>query len=260
MDLANSTILITGGTSGIGLSLVKQLSQLGATLIVTGRNPDALHQAKQQFPLIHIVQSDVSNPADVTQLYQTVTHRFPALNMIINNAGLMRLIDLQETSHDPEDILREINTNLSGTIQMVQQFLPHLLTQKKAAIVNVSSAIAFMTYSSAPIYSASKAGVHAYTKALRLQLDDTNVSVFELIPPGVNTNLQRSWAIQPDPGQMMDVDKLVRIAVKGLLNDTVEIRPGLVNMIRLASRIAPGFIERNVGHRAFKNFKQARKQ
>ncbi|CCH01420.1 short-chain dehydrogenase/reductase SDR [Fibrella aestuarina BUZ 2] len=259
MNIANSTILITGGTSGIGLELVSQLTQQGATLIVTGRNLEALHATKSRFPQVHIVQSDVSNPNDIERLYQAVTQQFPALNMIINNAGLMRLIDLQDTRHDLADIIREINTNLSGTIQMVHQFLPHLLTQKAAAIVNVSSAIAFMAYSSAPIYSAAKAGVHAYTKALRLQLEDTNVNVFELIPPGVNTNLQTTWAVQPDPGQMMDVDKLVSAAIKGLLNDTWEIKPGLVNVIKFASRIAPAFIERNLGHREFKKFKQITK-
>ncbi len=256
MDLANSTILITGGTSGIGLALVKQLSTQGANLIVTGRSQDALTRTKVQFPGVHTYQSDVSNPQAIEQLYKDVTQQFPTLNILINNAGLMRLIDLQHTDQHLNDIVREINTNLSGTIQMVHQFLPHLLKQPSAAIVNVSSAIAFMAYSSAPIYSASKAGVHAYTKALRLQLEDTNVKVFEVIPPGVNTNLQHDWVLQPNPGQLMDADKMVRETVNGLTNDTVEIKPGLVKVISVASRIAPGFIERNVGHRAFKKFRQ----
>ncbi|MEZ0612017.1 SDR family oxidoreductase [Fibrella sp. WM1] len=256
MDIANSTILITGGTSGIGLELVKQLSGQGATIIVTGRSQDALTRTKEQFPGVHSFQSDVSKPEDIEQLYKDVTQQFPALNMIINNAGLMRLIDLRDASKDLNDIIREINTNLSGTIQMVHQFLPHLLKQPSAAIVNVSSAIAFMAYSSAPVYSASKAGVHAYTKALRLQLEGTSVKVFEVIPPGVNTNLQTDWVLQPNPSQMMDADKMVRETVKGLANDTLEIKPGPVKMIKLASRIAPDFIERNLGHREFEKFKQ----
>ncbi|MCC5613467.1 SDR family NAD(P)-dependent oxidoreductase [Nostoc sp. CHAB 5834] len=260
MNVANSTILITGGTSGIGLELVSQLSQLGATLIVTGRNLDALRKTKEHFPEIHIYQSDVSQPKEIQQLYEEVTRQFPALNVIINNAGLMRLIDLQDTSYDLENVIREINTNLSGTIQMVHQFLPHLLTKKTAAIVNVSSAIAFMAYSSAPIYSASKAGIHAYTKALRLQLENTNVAVFEVIPPGVNTNLQTDWVLQPNPGQLMDADKMVKETIKGLLNDTVEIKPGLAKVIKVASRIAPNFIERNLGHREFIKFKQVSKR
>ena len=260
MKLANSTILITGGTSGIGLELVKQLTQQGANIIVTGRNLDALNKTKEQFPRVHIFQSDVSKPNDIQQLYKDVTQQFPALDIIINNAGLMRLIDLQDRSNDLDNIIREINTNLSGTIQMVHQFLPHLLKQQAAAIVNVSSAIAFMAYSSAPVYSASKAGVHAYTKALRLQLEGTSVNVFEVIPPGVNTNLQNDWLLQPNPSQMMDADKMVREVVKGLLNDTKEIKPGLVKVIKVASRIAPDFVERNLGHREFEKFKQLSKQ
>ena len=185
MQLKDSTILITGGTSGIGLELVKQLTKEGAHLIITGRNADALKETKRQYPEVHIFQSDVSKPEDIERLYQQVTQQFPQLNILINNAGLMRLIDLQDSGNGLEDITHEIATNLSGTIQMVHQFLPHLLKQHAAAIVNVSSGIAFMPYSVAPIYSATKAGVHAYTQALRLQLENTRVKVFEMIPPGV---------------------------------------------------------------------------
>lgn len=254
MDLQNSTILITGGTSGIGLELVKQLTDQGATLIVTGRNLDALITTKAQFPNVHTFQSDVSNPRDIERLYQEVTRQFPALNIIVNNAGAMRLIDLCDRSMDLENVTREIDTNLSGTIQMVHQFLPHLLKQTSAAIVNVSSGIAFMAYSSAPVYSATKAGVRAYTQALRLQLEDTNVKVFEMIPPGVNTNLQNDWAVQPNPAMMMDVDKMVNVVVKALKNNTLEIKPFLINVIKAMSRIAPGMMLK-FGHREFVKLK-----
>lgn len=258
MDIKNSTILITGGTSGIGLELVKQLTEQGANIIVTGRNLDALSKTKAQFPKVHVFQSDASNPKDIEKLYTVVTHQFPKLNIIINNAGSMRLIDVQDTSLDLENIVREINLNLSGTIQMVHQFLQHLLKQPSAAIVNVSSGIAFMAYSAAPIYSATKAGVHAYTQALRMQLEDTNVKIFELIPPGVNTNLQNDWKVHPNPRQMMDVDKLVNVAVNGLKNDTLEIKPFLVKILKIMSRIAPKMLMR-IGHREFLKFKQANK-
>src|SRR6218665_2726442 len=251
MNLKNSTILITGGTSGIGLELVRQLTGQGASIIVTGRNTDALNKTKKQFPKVHTFQSDVSNPKDIELLYKAVTQQFPDLNMIINNAGIMRLIDLQDQSLDLENINREIITNLSGTIQMVHRFLPHLLTKKSAAIVNVSSGIAFMRYSSAPVYSAAKAGVRAYTQALRLQLEDTPVKVFEMIPPGVNTNLQNDWAVAPNPGMMMSVEKMVNVAVKGLLRDKKELRPFLIGVIKTASRLLPDLLLK-FGHREFK--------
>lgn len=254
MELKNSTVLITGGTSGIGLELVKQLTEQGANIIVTGRNMEALYNAKSVFPNIYIFQSDVSNPDDIKALYDTVTTLFPDLNIIINNAGLMRLIDLQDKSLDLENINLEITTNLSGTVQMVHQFLPHLLKKKSAAIVNVSSGIAFMSYSSAPIYSATKAGVRAYTQALRLQLEDTNVKVFEMIPPGVNTNLQNDWAVKPNPRMMMDVDKMVNVVIQGMLKDKKELKPPAISIIKLATRLFPNMML-NFGHREFKKIK-----
>lgn len=256
MNLQNSTVLITGGTSGIGLELVKQLTEQGADIIITARNLDALNKTKKKFPKVHTFQSDVSNSKDIEELYKNVIHRFPELNIIINNAGLMRLINLQDSTLDLENINREVATNLSGTIQMVHQFLPHLLTKKSAAIVNVSSGIAFLPYSIAPIYSATKAGVRAYTQALRLQLEDTNVNVFEMIPPGVNTNLQNEWSQKPNPSTMMSVEKMVNVAIQGLLKDKKELRPFLISMIKLASRIVPNLLLK-YGHREFKKTKAA---
>lgn len=259
MDLKNSTILITGGTAGMGLEFVKQLTEIGAKLIVTGRNQAALDETLRQFPTAHAFQSDVSNPKDIEKLYADVTQQFPDLNILINNAGQMRLIDLQDSSLDLVNINREIATNLSGTIQMVHQFLPHLLTKKSAAIVNVTSGIAFMAYSAAPIYSATKAGVRAYTQALRLQLEETNVKVFEMIPPGVNTNLQNDWVVQPNPRMMMSADKMVAVAIKGLIKNKKELKPTPIRIIKLASRIMPNVLLR-LGHREFKQFKQTKKQ
>lgn len=255
MELKNSTVLVTGGTSGIGLELVRQLTEQGAKVLVTGRNMNALQETKNSFPGVEIFQSDVSDPGDIEQLFKDVTQQFPDLNIIINNAGLMRLIDLQDAATGLEDLTREIATNLSGTIRMVHRFLPHLLTKKSAAIVNVSSGIAFMAYSAAPVYSASKAGVRAYTQALRLQLEDTNVQVFEMIPPGVNTNLQNDWSVAPDPRQMMSVEKMVSIAIKGLLKGKKELNPFLISVIKVASRIMPKRLLR-FGHREFQKIKK----
>jgi uncharacterized oxidoreductase len=259
MELRNSTILITGGTSGIGLELVKQLTEEGANIIVTGRNADALEATKAKFPNVQTFQSDVSKISDIEELYETVTREFPSLNIIINNAGLMRLIDVRDTTLDLENINREIATNLSGTIQMVHQFLPHLLTKNSAAIVNVSSGIALMSYSAAPVYSAAKAGVRAYTQALRLQLEDTNVKVFEMIPPGVKTNLQNDWVVQPNPSMMMEADKMVRVVVEGLKKDQPELKPAMINVIKLATRLAPNLLLR-FGHGEFKKIKSLQKQ
>jgi uncharacterized oxidoreductase len=130
MKLANSTILITGGTSGIGLEFIKQLSQQGAAnIVITGRDSARLEVIKKQYPNVYTVQSDVSDARQIEQLFKEVTKKFPALNIIINNAGVMRNLDLQDTSINLNNITQEIDINLSGTIRMVHQFLPHLKTQ-----------------------------------------------------------------------------------------------------------------------------------
>jgi len=242
MELKNSTVLITGGTSGIGLEFVKQLAKQNANIIITGRDAIKLEQAKKQFPQIHTFQSDVSNTKDIEQLYQQVTKQFPQLNIIINNAGIMRNMDLQDTRMSLDDITREIDTNLSGTIRMIHQFLPHLKTKKEAAIVNVSSGLAFVPFSISPVYSATKSGVHAYTQALRLQLKNTKIKVFELAPPGTETPLMDEFSGIVDSNQNMPVDKMVNIAIKGILNNKLEIRPGLSNVLKIMSRVAPNFI------------------
>jgi uncharacterized oxidoreductase len=244
MKLQHSTILITGGTSGIGLELLKQLSRQGvAKIIITGRDLHKLEQAKRQFPDIHTVQSDVSNPKDIVQLYQQVTTQFPALNIIINNAGIMRDIDLQDEGMDLENITREIDTNLSGTIRMVHQFLPHLKKQTAAAIVNISSGLAFVPFPLSPVYSATKAGIHSYTQVLRLQLKNTNVQVIELAPPATETPLMTAFG-KPELEKAvaaMKVDKMVRVAIQGILQDKREILPGMAKALKLMGRIAPKY-------------------
>lgn len=240
MDIKNSTILITGGTSGIGLEMAKQLLALGAAdIIITGRDAYKLSQIKTAFPQIHTFLSDVSKPVDIDKLCSLVTEQFPALNVIVNNAGIMRNIHVRNHRLSLEAITAEIDTNLVGTIQMVHQFLPHLLTRPSAAIVNVSSGLAFIPFPVAPIYSAAKAGVHAYTQVLRLQLKDTNVKVIELAPPATDTTLGDPFIGLVDSGMNMKTEKLVRLAIKGILNDTDEIKPGLAKVLKAMSRIAP---------------------
>lgn len=244
MELKNSIVLITGGTSGIGLEFVKQLTTQGANIIVTGRSLDKLNETKKQFPNIQTFQSDVSKPQDIEQLYTQVTSQFPELNIVINNAGIMRNLDLQDTGLSLENITSEIETNLSGTIRMNHRFLPHLKTKKSSAIVNVSSGLAFLPFPLSPIYSAAKSGIHAYSQVLRLQLKKTNVNVFELVPPLTDTTLVDAFTDDIDKdsaGPAMKVEKMVRIAIAGLLKDKFEIKPGLSKAFHLMGRIAPKF-------------------
>lgn len=242
MRLTNRTILITGGTSGIGLELARQLIARGNTVIVTGRDRARLDAALRAVPGTHGFQNDVGDPAAIVDLHARVLQQFPTLDVLINNAGIMRNLKLQQP-RDLMDITREIEINLSGPVRMTQQFLPHLLRRTDAAIVNVSSGLAFIPFTPAPIYSATKAAMHAYTQTLRAQLQGTGVTVIELAPPGVETPLFRGEFAEETKGQTpMPVGELVRRAIAGMEAGALELRPGLSNVLRIMSRVAPGFM------------------
>jgi uncharacterized oxidoreductase len=246
MKLEHRTVLITGGTSGIGLELARQVQQRGNTLLVTGRDQEKLDAAQRALPGLHTFKSDVSNPEDIRALYQDVLARFPALDTLINNAGIMRNLNLTH-DRDLTDVTREIEINLSGPVRMIQQFLPHLKIQPNALIVNVSSGLAFVPFPVSPVYSATKAAIHSYTQSLRVQLEGSRVTVIELAPPGVETPLFRGEFEQETRGQKpMAVDVLAARAIAGIEAGTLEIRPGLSNVLNLMSRIAPGFMLRQL--------------
>ena len=242
MKLNAKTILITGGTSGIGLELATQLLQRGNTVIVTGRDQQRIDATSRTLPGVHVFQSDVSDPEAITVLRDAVLERFPALDVLVNNAGIMRNLNLNQ-DRDLTDVTREIEINLCGPVRMVQSFLPHLKTRKDALIVNVSSGLAFIPLPLSPVYCATKAAIHSFSQSLRAQLGGTGVTVIELAPPGVETPLFRGeFAAEMKGQKAMDVKMLARKAIAGIEAGTLEIRPGLSNVLKTMSRIAPQFM------------------
>jgi uncharacterized oxidoreductase len=246
MELRNNTILITGGTSGLGLEFAAQLQKLGNTILITGRNQSKLDETKRRLPGIHTFQSDVSDPKAIESLYRQVTQQFPDLNILINNAGEMRRIILQDATTDLSDITREIEINLSGPIRMIQQFLPHLRKKASAAIVNVTSGLSLVPFPLAPVYGATKSGLRSYTQSLRAQLKHGPVKVFELVAPGAKTPLNDKFAGDVDARMLMEPGKLIAVGIKGMQKDKLEIYPGLARVIRVMSRLAPGLLLRQM--------------
>jgi uncharacterized oxidoreductase len=240
MKLQNSTILVTGGTNGIGLEFARQLLDQGANVIVTGRDPDKLNSTKKRFPKIITIQCDVDSAESVVAIFEQVTMLYPDLNIIINNAGIMRSVAIDDKHVNIDNVTDEIETNFSGTVRMVHQFLPHLMTKPSSAIVNITSGLAFIPFTTSPIYCGTKAGVHIYSQALRVQLKETNVKIFEVAPPKTDKPLQTAVPEEPN-SRAMKVDEMVRVAIKGILRDKMEIRPGLSNVMKWMSRIAPNF-------------------
>lgn len=191
MKTSNNTILITGGSAGIGFALAKLLSQKGNHVIITGRNKIRLEKAAAQLTHVTPIVSDVSRAEDVEQLIRRLQKDFPQLNVVINNAGRAIMYNLSDEGTNAfEKAEDEMLTNYLSVIRLNEKLLPVLKRQKEAAIVNVSSIVAFVPGRLAG-YSASKAALHAYTKVLRLELENSAVKVFELMPPLVDTEFSQ---------------------------------------------------------------------
>ena len=244
MELKDKTILITGGASGIGFELATELIKMKNMVIVTGRDEKKLALAKSRLPNLITIQNDVSDLKDISRLFEQVIREFPKLDMLVNNAGEMRTIVLKNNGNDLADLTREIDINLKGPIHMIQTFLPHLLKQASPAILNVSSGLAFVAFPISPIYGASKSGLHSYTQALRVQLNHTDVRVFELVAPAADTSLNDKFLKVDgfDPKLMMKPNNLISATIKAIESDKYEILPGSSKIIKFLSRLAPGFI------------------
>jgi uncharacterized oxidoreductase len=189
MILTGNTILITGGGSGIGRGLAEAFHALGNKVIIAGRRQNVLDKTTEANPGLASDVLDLEDPAAVREFAARVTSQHPALNVLINNAGILKLENLKSQKEDSGDAEAMVTTNLLGPIRLTAALLPHLQKQPRAAILNVSSGLGFVPLPLAPTYSATKAALHSYTQSLRVQLRDTPVQVIEIIPPYVQTEL-----------------------------------------------------------------------
>ncbi|WP_328295422.1 SDR family NAD(P)-dependent oxidoreductase [Kineococcus sp. NBC_00420] len=185
MDTSNRTVFLPGATSGIGLALARHLRAAGSTVVVGGRRADLLETlAAEGFTTVAI---DVTDPASVDQARDTVLREHPDLDTVVTLSGVMLVEDLRDPAHFAAAQL-SVETNLLGTIRLLDAFTPHLLARGSGTIVTVTSGIGFLPFPLMPTYAATKAGVHAYSEALRAQLAGTGVEVTELVPPAVATS------------------------------------------------------------------------
>jgi uncharacterized oxidoreductase len=243
MKLTNRTILITGGSAGIGLAFALKFLELGNRVIITGRRQAVLDDVKAKHPALHTVQSDVADPAQISTLAQTIKRDFPELDVLVNNAGISRYKNLSVPASDLADLMTEVNVNVGGVIRMTSAFID-LLKVNKGTLINVSSALAYVPLPCLPIYCATKAAIHSYTQSLRFQLEDTGVEIIELMPPAVRTEMT---ADLPDEGlTLITTDKLVALSIASLKRGAIEVRPGQSAQLALLRRVAPDFINRQL--------------
>jgi len=244
MKLTDRTVLITGGSAGIGLAFALKFLELGNQVIVTGRRQAALDELKAKYPKLHTIQSDVAEPAQIAFLAKRVKAGYPKLDLLMNNAGIMLSKNLKFPATDLDGLMAEVNINVGGVIRMTSAFID-ILTANRGTVINVSSALAFVPLPSAPIYSATKAAVHSYTQSLRFQLEETGVEVIDLMPPAVKTDLTAELS-EGEGITLMTTDELIKQSFAGFEAGKLEIRPGQSNQLALMRRIAPNFINRQL--------------
>ena len=244
MKLSGRTILITGGSAGIGLAFALKFLELGNQVIVTGRRQAVLDDVKAKYPKLHTIQSDVGDPAQIAALAARVKADFPKLDVLMNNAGIMLYKNLQAPAADLVGLMSEVNINMGGVIGMTSAFMD-ILMANKATLINVSSGLAFVPLPCAPIYCATKAAIHSYTQSLRFQLEETGVEVIELMPPAVKTDLTGDLP-EGDGVTLMTTDELVKQSFASLKAGALEIRPGQAKQLAFMRRLAPDFINKQL--------------
>jgi uncharacterized oxidoreductase len=250
VKIAGNTILITGGGTGIGLALAEAFTKAGNDVLICGRRTEKLDEAKRQIPALHILPCDVADSGGRQALFDWATRYFPSLNILVNNAGIQRQIDLRA---GPKDFLGgedEIETNFRAPVHLAALFIPHLMKQQTAAIVNISSGLGFAPLAFMPLYCATKSAMHSFSLSLRHQLRETSIKVFEIIPPTVDTELDRGARArrgQEDRG--IKPEEVAAGTLQALEADTYEVAMGRAQWLMMEGRKEPEvlFQRMNVG-------------
>lgn len=226
MKLTGNTIVITGGTSGIGKELVERLAARGNKVVTCGRRKDRLEELSARCEEVAVFPCDVSNEAERTAFADWVGKLHPAANVLINNAGVQLVTDLTK----PVDVSRvrgEVETNLVAPIHFASLFAPLLARKPGAAIVNISSGVAFCPIAFIPVYCATKAAIHSISLSMRRQVRDLGIAVYEVAPPGVDSELGRErWAKGAASHGGMPVAEFVASMLEGLESDQLELAVG----------------------------------
>jgi uncharacterized oxidoreductase len=246
MKLSNNTILITGGSSGIGLELSRILLGQKNTVIICGRSKTKLQKTKEQLPEIITFQCDISESSQCKNLSDWIKNNFPDLNVLINNAAMVHKTDFTEVPDSINQATLETETNFLGPVRLTKHLLPTLKQNPNPAVINITTGLIFAPRKAYPFYTATKAALHTFTLVLRLQLKNMGIKIIEAQFPAVDT----PWHNGNPPKIAISPEKAVAEMMKGLKAGKEEIRIGGVKKLYALSRIAPKFAIKVLNHLA----------
>jgi uncharacterized oxidoreductase len=235
MKSSGNTVLITGGSSGIGLALAETFFNEGNEVVICGRTRATLDLVQKRLPGINIIVANVSSPAGREVLTNEIANRFPKLNVLINNAGIYSVSDFKDPGY-MANLEAEIATNLVAPTALIHQLLNILEQQSEATIINVTTGYVFLPSAQASSYSATKSGLRVITQGLRFKLRNTRIRVVEVIPPVVDTQMNSG-----KKASMMTPAVFAQKVFKALVNGQDEIAIGISKIARIISRIAPKY-------------------
>lgn len=242
MKLSKNTVLITGGSSGIGLELSKQLLELKNKVIICGRSKDKLLAAQRKFPELEIFQCDLSDKNQCTDLANWLSSKHPELNVLINNAAIVNNIHFFKTDGVLEKLESEVETNFIAPIRLIKLLQPIIIKNANPCIINTTTGLVYAPKATYPFYNATKAALHSFTQVLRVQLNQSNIKIVEVMFPAVDT----PWHQGNPPKIAIIAEKAVSEMISGLIKRKTEIRVGGAKILYLLSRLAPGFALKKV--------------
>ena len=237
MNLENNTVLITGGSSGIGLELSKALIQKGNNVIICGRSNEKLNVAKSIEPLLVIYQCNLSKSRECAAFSKMISKNHPDLNILINNAAIVNKTDFLSTENIIKMAENEMETNFLAPLRLIHYLFPVLQKNENSAIINISTGLVYTPRADYPFYNATKAALHSFTQVFRKQTENSDINVIEVMFPAVKT----PWHKGNPPKIAISTEKAINEMLKGLARNKKEIRVAGAKMLYAASRIAPKF-------------------
>ncbi len=242
MMMQSNTILITGGSSGLGLQMAKVFLERGNTVIICSRSAEKLRQAKLALPAVITYECDIANRVACEEMVAWLTRQYPLLNMLINNAAIVHKDDFVRGESMIEKLYQEVSTNFLAPVVLIKLLYPLLNRQANAHIINVTTGLVYIPRTVYPFYNSTKAALHAFTQVLRKQLKDSPVKVTEVLFPAVAT----PWHNGSPPSIAITPEKAIDEMVKKLEAGKDEIRVGKVKLLYILSRIVPAFAFRKL--------------